>query len=452
MKTGLRIRSLPRDGFLFAAGLRQRDNIVSVNGSDIIDELDFYYHAAQSFLEIEIERNGRYGIVEVERLAGAGMQVDFFENPVNRCTNRCAFCFIDQMPKGLRRSLYVKDEDFKHSFLNGNYITLTSASKEDLKRIASIGLSPIFVSIHATDKDVRTVMLGNKRIPDINQQLSYLADNGIAFHTQIVLCPGINDGKILERTVADLFGYGKSLLSIAVVPVGLTKFRKKPLAPVDKACAADVCQKMEKLSTQMKQRGGVRKLFVADEFFIKADLPIPSTSYYEDYPQIENGVGLVRQLLQEGAKIKRQLRDSRNVRKKNNSLVITARSAYPYLKKVLADISQYTNTIFDIKPVTNHFFGETVTVTGLLTAKDVINTIKQSSSKTLYREAILPKAMFNHEGYTLDGYSSSRISKTVNLKIKIAGSIEEVLGMRNSECGMRNEKKDLLLINRSKVK
>jgi putative radical SAM enzyme (TIGR03279 family) len=328
------------------------------------------------------------------------------------------------MPRGLRRSLYIKDEDFKHSFLNGNYVTLTVASPKDLERIASIGLSPLFISVHATDREIRAVLLGNRRIPDIREQLAFLKDSGIAFHTQIVLCPGINDGAVLHRTVDDLFRCKESLLSIAVVPVGLTRFRKKPLTPVDSKCAVDICREIGAVSERMKARDGVRKLFIADEFFIRAGLPIPRTSYYEDYPQIENGVGLVRQLLQEGAKVKRGLRGRApvGISKKKNSLVITGQSAYPYVKKVLDDIAP-----FDVRPVTNRYFGESVTVTGLLTAADVIKTVRESSTVKKYHEVILPRVMFNHSGYTLDGYSPARIGKSVNLPVKVVETIEEII-------------------------
>jgi len=400
------------------SGLRPRDRVISVNGYDIADELDFYYHGARDFLEIEIERCGRVGTVEAERPPGSALEAEFYEKPVNRCANRCVFCFIDQMPKGLRRSLYIKDEDFKHSFLNGNYVTLTSASPEDLRRIASIGLSPLFVSVHATDMGARAAMLGNRRVPDVRRQLAYLSENGIAFHTQIVLCPGYNDGKVLEQTIKDLFRYGKSLLSIAVVPVGLTRFRKKPLAAVDRQLAADVCNKLEKISDRMRQKEGVRKLFIADELFIRAGLSIPPASYYEDYPQIENGVGLVRQLLQDGANLKRRLQKDVDFR----VLVITGYSAYPFLKKVLADISPN----YDVAAVENNYFGESVTVAGLLTAQDVIKKIKGMSAGKKYREAILPKVMFNHAGYTLDGYSAARIGKSVGMPVRVLSSIEKI--------------------------
>jgi putative radical SAM enzyme (TIGR03279 family) len=428
MRSGIRIKSLDRGGALFSAGLRPRDRVISINGFDIIDELDFFYRCADEILEIEIERNGRFGVVEVERAGGVPLEVEFFEKPVNRCANKCVFCFIDQMPKGLRRSLYIKDEDFKHSFLNGNYVTLASASRGDLERVASIGLSPLYVSVHATDPNVRAAMLGNRRAPDIRGQLAYMRDGGIAFHTQIVVCPGYNDGAVLEKTVRDLLGYGRSLLSIAVVPVGVTKFRKRPLATVDKTMAIDICAGMGELSDRTANPFGERKLFLADELFIKADLPIPPASYYGDYPQIENGVGLVRQLLAEGERLKRQLRKrplAAPGKRKNNSLVLTGRSARPFLQKALAGIAPYVNKTFDIHAVENRYFGETVTVAGLLTATDVIGKAKELIRVKPYGEVILPKAMFNHKGHTLDGYSPSRIGKSINLPVKTAGTVWE---------------------------
>jgi putative radical SAM enzyme (TIGR03279 family) len=431
--SGLMIKSLPRDGLLFASGLRPRDRVLFVNGFDIIDELDFFYRCADVFLEIEIERGGRYGAVEIERSQGIPLDVDFFEKPVNRCVNKCIFCFIDQMPKGLRRSLYIKDEDFKHSFLNGNYVTLASASREDLARVVSIGLSPLYVSVHATDPAVRSAMLGNRRAADIREQLAYLRNNGISFHTQIVVCPGYNDGVVLEETVRDLFNYGNSLLSIAVVPVGVTKFRKRPLVIVDKTCAVDICDRMGEISDRMTRTDGIRRLFLADELFIKAGMPVPPAAYYGDYPQIENGVGLVRRMLAEGEKLKRglyRIRNQHKTRKQRgtkNSLVLTGCSASPFLQKTLRGIAPYVNKNFDVHAVTNHYFGENVTVAGLLTAADVIRKAKSLLAVTPYDELILPKAMFNHAGYTLDGYSLNRIRKSVDLPVRTAGTVKETV-------------------------
>ncbi|MCL2689779.1 MAG: DUF512 domain-containing protein [Chitinispirillia bacterium] len=430
---GLKIRSLPRGGLFFQSGLRPLDRIISINGNAVYDELDFYYHAAEQFLEIEIERGRREGVLEIEREQGSGLEVDFYENPVNHCTNHCIFCFIDQMPPNLRSSLYIKDEDFKHSFLNGNYVTLSSASRGDLQRAADIGLSPLFISVHATDPKVRSVMLGNKHAPDVREQLSFLSKNGIAFHTQIVLCPGFNDGAVLDRTIADLFKFGDNLLSIAVVPAGVTKHKKRPFPQVDKKLALDVCQKMGIVSGKMAKKDGVRKLFCADELFIRANLPIPPRSYYEDYPQIENGVGLARQLLQEASAVKRKLQkgeinnNHRNKHDKKNTLVITGVSAYPYLKKVLDDITPYTAKKFDVQAVENNYFGTSVTVAGLLCAHDVIKKIKESAKKSPLIEAILPKAMFNNRGHTLDGYSADRIGKLTKIPVRVCSSVTDFI-------------------------
>lgn len=271
-----------------------------------IDELDFFYFAAASFLEIEIERGDRLGVVELERPEGSTLEVEFYEKPINRCTNRCVFCFIEQMPRGLRSSLYIKDEDFKHSFLNGNYVTLSSATQQDLERIVSIGLSPLYISVQATDLEIRREMLHNKRAPDIKEQLRFLKDNGICFHTQIVVCPGYNDAEVLDQTIRDLLSYESSLLSITLVPVGLTRFRRLPLEAVDKAKALEIFKQVTVFSDKTALEGQ-RRIFLSDEFYIRAGVAIPPVAYYENYPQIENGIGLVRQLLQNASSLKRKL-------------------------------------------------------------------------------------------------------------------------------------------------
>ncbi|MFW5813271.1 MAG: DUF512 domain-containing protein [Fibrobacterota bacterium] len=425
---GLKIRNISRDSFLYDSGLRSADRILSVNGQQVTDELDFYFFSSQQFLEIELERRGRVGVIELERPLGSPLEVDFHDMPINRCTNRCVFCFIDQMPPGLRSSLYIKDEDLKHSFLNGNYVTLSSATKLDLERIVSIGLSPLFISVHATDPNIRAAMLRNRRAPDIRKQLRFLEENGISFHTQFVVCPGYNDGAVLEKSVEDLFSYGQSLLSIAVVPVGLTRFRKEPLDAVDRQKASEVCEQMGTISDRMAQKNGGRKLFLADEFFIRAGLPIPPASYYEDYPQIENGVGLVRQLLDSAKSLKRKLYRSAPVFRKKRStvLIVTGQSAYTYIKKVVENVDRYVSCDYQVVSVENRFFGNSVTVTGLLAAIDVIRCVKKKSAQFSVSEVILPAVMFNYAGYTLDGYSPQRISRQIKLPVRVSATMEEV--------------------------
>ncbi len=434
-KDGLKIRKLNPDSFLFQMGLRPGDRILAVNGQDVIDELDFYFYAAESYLELEVERRGRLGIFELERPMGCSMEVDFHEKPINKCTNRCIFCFIDQMPKGLRSSLYIKDEDFKHSFLNGNYVTLSSATQQDLERIVHIGLSPLFISVHATDPAVRAKMLRNRKAPSILEQLKYLSDHAICFHTQIVVCPGFNDGEILLQTINDLLKFGKSLLSIAVVPVGLTRFRKEKLLPVSESKAVEICDQVSLVSDLHAKQDGMRRIFLADEFFIRAGKPIPPVSYYEEYPQIENGVGLIRLFLQSQVRLKRKLLSSRGKVDKNGArnLVVTASSAFPFIKRAVEQLSSLLMADYETVCVQNRYFGTSVTVAGLLTASDVITAVRERLRNCHCSAVFLPCVMFNHNGSTLDGYSAERISRLLKLPVKVVSSLEEVAELEEME-------------------
>jgi putative radical SAM enzyme (TIGR03279 family) len=417
----------------FRAGLRAGDTILSVNNETVSDELDFRFHAATQCLRLGAIRRGAPRVVDAERESGSFPEIEFFQQAIRRCANRCVFCFIDQMPPGLRRRLYIKDEDLTHSFLNGNYVTLTNVRAADLKKIASLGLSPLFVSVHATDPLARGRMLGRTRAPAIMDQLRHLRKNGIRFHTQIVVCPGYNDGATLSRTIADLFSLGDSLLSIAVVPVGLTRFRKIPLDGVDRDMARVICARMGSASDRDAARRGVRRLFLADEFYLKAGLPIPSRAYYEDYPQIENGVGLIRQLLDEWRTAKNLAR-SGGIRTNKNAvpgkkyLLMTAVSPFPYiatigkeLMRLRPDVAVYT------APVVNDFFGPSVTVAGLLTARDVIRAARAAATGQRCDRILLPATMFNYAGYTLDGYGPQRLAKEIGIPVQIVRSVAELL-------------------------
>jgi putative radical SAM enzyme (TIGR03279 family) len=440
----MKVKKLSASSPFFLSGMKKGDTIVSINDQIISDELDFHFFSADSVFEVEVVRNSQTKKLVIYRTEGSFSEIEFYENPINCCQNKCIFCFIDQMPKGLRRGLYIKDEDFKHSFLNGNYVTLSGAKPADLEKIALIGLSPIYISVHATDSEVRKRMLGNMRAPDIMGQLQFLKDNGIAFHTQIVVCPGFNDGDILRKSIRDLFSFSESLLSIAVVPVGLTDFRKIKLLPVTKDIAKNICTEMMELSDKQLTFDGLRRLFIADEFFVKADLPLPSRKYYEDYPQIENGIGLLRQLLEEWKQYRKTFKalSVTAVKKRKNCLVITSKSAYPFLKKIIAEalVSQPSYHIeFSLIAVTNQYFGEMVTVAGLLTARDVTRVIKAQKRQKKYDTVILPRIMFNYAGFTLDGYSPERISLNIGIPVKIAGGVQELFtgGMRGICAGKR---------------
>ena len=296
-RPGLHIRFVKHGSPAYKAGLRKGDSIVSVNGERVNDGLEFGFFSARSRATIQAIRGNTRIVCIMLRPSGKAAGVLFREKPILRCGNRCIFCFIDQMPPGFRKSLYVKDEDYRHSFTNGNYITLSHTPRSRLLRIARLGLSPLYVSVHASDSGVRRRMLGNPIAFDIMKQLRFLERRAVRFHTQVVVCPGINDGRVLRKTIQDLLTLKAGLLSIAVVPVGLTRHRKTPLVPVNRADALYICREVSRISDRHAAVEGRRRVFCADEFFIKAKLPIPPKKYYEDYPQIENGVGLVRRIL-----------------------------------------------------------------------------------------------------------------------------------------------------------
>jgi putative radical SAM enzyme (TIGR03279 family) len=416
--SSLRIKSIDVFSQAFRAGLRRGDIIVSIDGHKISDELDFAFFAAKERCAVTVRRNGVVRTITVDRKPGTGPGIEFYDLPIHRCRNRCIFCFIDQMPPGLRRGLYIKDEDFKHSFLNGNYVTLSTAKPADLEKVANIGLSPLYISVHATDRNVRNAMLGNPKAPDIKEQLSFLGSRHIRFHTQIVVCPGHNDKGILVQTIKDLLRFKDTLLSIAVVPVGLTRFRKLPLEPVNADNAMSICKVVGEMSGKDAAVNGHRRLFCADEFFIKAGLPIPARKYYEDFPQIENGVGLVRQFLDLWGKHKKQLQVARKkTARASSAVVVTSVSAFPYVKKTVDEIGErFPGVRLHTLPVENRYFGSSVTVAGLLTASDIIRTVRRFTSNQRTGIVYIPSVVFNYAGYTLDGYSLKRIERTIKIK------------------------------------
>jgi putative radical SAM enzyme (TIGR03279 family) len=427
---GLLIRLVEKGLPGWKAGLRKGDVVLSINSQPVMDEVDFRFGTAQPVSEIQVRRKMVVLTKVLKRPSRALVGVRFADQGVARCSNHCIFCFIDQMPKGLRRSLYIKDEDARHSFANGNYVTLGGMSFEELERICSIGLSPLYVSVHATDPRVRRTMLGNRHIPNIMPQLSFLEKNGISFHTQIVVCPGFNNGVILARSIDDLRSFTRGLLSIAVVPVGLTRYRRNILRHVDRDEARRICSHVMPASEKDRRRYGRRRIFLADEMFLLAGLPIPPRSYYEDYPQIENGVGLVRMLLDEWEKIKHVWKHTRPPARKcsrnGRILIVTSESAFPFQKKIAAQLNGILPGVAaEAFAVRNEFFGGKVTVAGLLTGKDIIKQVK--AMKTRWNRIVLPGIIFNSRGHTLDGYSAERIRKSLGVRIAVVHSLEELV-------------------------
>ncbi len=405
------------------AGISVKDRIIAVNGEEVGDVLDFLFLSEGEGFRLTLKDvSGRLRTAKIEKRPGEPSGLHFPPLHIRRCRNRCIFCFVDQMPNGLRKSLYIKDDDYRASFLYGNYITLSNFTSSDRKRIMRQRLSPLYISVHATEPGLRSFILGNPNAPDIMEEMRRLASAGIRMHTQIVLCPGINDGPQLERTVNDLAGLYPHVMTAAVVPVGLTIHRKGlfPLKTFTRQHAAQVTALIEGLGRQFMKRLGTRFVFCSDELYIKGGSVIPSALFYEDFSQIENGVGMVAWFMREA----RRVRIPSSVRPMSITLV-TGFSFHPILKSVIHGLSRIKGLRTRLIAVKNRFFGPSVTVAGLLTGRDIIESLR---GKRLGDVLILPRDAVREEGDELiDGTTLREIEETLSVKISLAEGFRDVV-------------------------
>jgi len=349
------IKSVKKNSIAKSLGLESGDFLLTVNDKEIIDYLDYKFEISDEYIELEIlKKNGQVEIYEIEKDENDDLGIVFEEELIDkpkRCQNKCIFCFMDQLPKKVRPTLVFKDDDYRLSFFTGNYVTLTNCSEEEIKRIIRYHLSPINISVHATDTKVRETMLNNKKAGNILKYIKMLRTGGIEINAQIVLCKGINDGEILEKTIKDLIEFNP--LSISIVPVGLTKYREGlfKLELFKKQDYRNVIAQIEKYQKN--------KVYLSDEFYLAGEVELPSYEYYDEFPQIENGVGLTREFLHNFKKQK--------IANKNVSIAC-GKLIYPIIKDCFPDVKVY--------PITNYFFGENITVTGLITGSDLIKNLK----------------------------------------------------------------------------
>ncbi len=401
-------------------GIKAGDKLHAVNGNEISDVLDYRFYLTDSRVKLTLSRDEVFYEVEIlkEMYADIGLEFETYLMDKKRsCRNRCIFCFIDQLPCGMRDTLYFKDDDSRLSFLMGNYITLTNLSEQDIDRIIKMHISPINVSVHTTNPKLRVKMMHNKRAGEVLSYLKTLADAGIVLNTQIVLCKGINDGAELERTMFDLAKLGVE--SCSVVPSGLTKFREKlyPLEPFAPDECADVIKQVEAFAESCRQKYGRRIFFCGDEFYIKSGTPFHGEDYYEGYPQIENGVGMITSMKSE---FDFALEDAQTEVNKTVS-VATGYAAYDFIRS-LADKAQQAvkGLTVNVYKIRNDFFGENITVAGLLTGRDII---AQLSGKSLGQKLLLPKVMLRADGdLTLDDMTAAQMEAVLNTKIEFTES------------------------------
>jgi putative radical SAM enzyme (TIGR03279 family) len=395
-------------------GWRPGDEILAINNNTLHDVIDFRFYSSEEHITVTIRRGDQIADFEIEKDADEPLGVDFKDilfDGVRLCGAHCIFCFVEQLPRGLRESLYLKDDDFRLSFLHGNFITLANLSENDLQRIVMQRLSPLYVSVHTTDHKLRERMLGRKA-PDILAQIDFLARGRIELHTQIVLCPGINDGDYLFRTIEDLAARYPTVQSVAIVPVGLTAYRrnKTPIGSVDAQYSIRLLDIVKQKQKRFLVEKGTRLVWAADEFYLCAGRPVPKSSAYEGFPQIENGVGLVRTFKDSAARAKRII--SSALPKPMSVSIATGKLAAPLIEEWIKTL-HVENLRVQVIPIENTLFGSTVTVAGLLAGRDIID---QLSDRDLGDVVFIP-SVATRDGVFLDDVSLNEVSSAVGCQV-----------------------------------
>lgn len=422
------------------AGIQREDRLAAINGADITDILDYYeWMASDSVLLKVIKPDGEVWEIAIDKEPGEDLGLVFEQPLLDRqrgCANQCIFCFVDQLPPHVRASLQVKDDDWRLSFLMGNYITLTNLSEKDVRRILDKRLGPLYVSVHTTNPALRDHMLGSKRGGRVLSYLEAFSKAKLPVHCQIVLCPGYNDGPELTRTLRDLYRLRGSIQSVSVVPVGLTGFRQglTPLRTFSPGDAAAVTAQVEAHQVEFAAESGSAFVFLADEWYLKSEKPFPPLEAYEDFPQLENGVGLCVLFLSE-------IREAMEARGAAQSpwqklTLITGVSAYPVLKDVIEEMEVRYGCILQLVAIPNTFFGGAVTVAGLVTGGDILS---QLSGLDPGQKVLLPRVMLRRgEAVFLDDMTLTELERALKVPVEVVpvtgvALLDGVLGPINPE-------------------
>lgn len=433
----VRIAGVKKDSIAEEIGLQAGDYILSFNGEKIVDILDYKFNEAEEEITLTIEhKNGQIEIYEIEKEEYDELGIEFESELIDKphsCRNQCIFCFMEQLPPKVRKTLIFKDDDYRLSFFTGNYITMTNMKEEDIDRIIRYRISPINISIHATDEAVRCRMLNNRFAGKVLRYLDKLYEAGIAMNTQIVLCKGINDGKILENTIQDLSRYGECMKSICIVPVGLSKFRtgKYPLEPLDKQDARQTIEIVEKYQQQLKKKYHTRMVYVADELYLKAGKEIPDYKAYEDFNQLENGVGMLALFEHEWKSAMQKLEKKMHTKKhqqylmnKKQITVVTGKITEAFVKhKVQLLQEKLPSMQVEVVGIENYYFGHNITVTGLVTGTDIITCLlqKKEEGMELGDYLIIPSVMLKEdEPIFLDDCRLEEVQKQLQIPVVVS--------------------------------
>ena len=398
-------------------GLQVGADVVKINGRPVRDIIDYRFLVAEENIEMEVRRDGETVIYEVEKDFDDHLGLGFEDIKIRHCGNDCPFCFVDQNPEGMRAGVYFRDEDFRLSFLSGHYVTLTNLSKRDMDRIVRQRLSPLYVSVHATEREVRKFLFGVKHEDRLLEKLEFLTQHDIEIHTQIVLCPEINDGPILKKTIWDLAKFLPNLKSISIVPVGLTKHRKglTPLKPVTRDYAKKLIKIAENYAKEFQKNIGEYFVYPSDEFYILAGEPLAPTERYDGFYQKENGVGMVRHLLDEF-----EYQKTRFPKKLSNpfkATFVTATLASGIMQDtIIPGLNLVENFQANLEVIVNKFYGSSIGITGLLTGQDIY---KHLLSKEWSSKVFLPANCLNEKKIFLDDWTIDELSDKLNCQVVV---------------------------------
>ncbi len=423
------VKSVEKGSLAEKCGILPSDIIISVNGNNISDVLDYRYYITEKKLSLLVHRGPELITFEISKGEYDDIGLDFetfLMDKKHTCKNKCIFCFIDQNPRGMRETIYFKDDDSRLSFLLGNYITLTNLTDADIDRIIKMRLSPVNISVHTTNPELRCKMMNNKNAGKTLDYIKRLADADISINAQIVLCKGVNDGKELKRTLYDLEKYFPALASVAIVPSGLTKYREGlfPLEPFTKEDARRVISEITEYSEDFLKRHSSRIAFCSDEFYLKAELPLPDEDFYEGYPQLENGVGMITSMKAEFLCELEYLKEDYDAGIERKCSIATGEAAYDFIKELVSALEavcpSFKCNVYKIK---NHFFGDNITVAGLVCGCDLKEQLKE---EPLGEFLALPSVMLRDEGDKfLDDMTLGELEKALGVKIKTSLSTGE---------------------------
>ena len=427
------VRYVLPDSIAAEIGFEAGDALVSINGQAPRDLIDYQFLCADEYLELEVlDAKGRSHQIEIEKDFDEDLGLEFdaavFDGLI-QCNNRCPFCFIDQQPPGMRDTLYLKDDDYRLSFLYGSYLTLTNLPPKEWDRIAQLRLSPLYVSIHATEPEVRIRLLKNPRAGQILDQLRWFAKHRLQIHAQVVVCPGINDGEHLDRTLKDLAQFHKgempTVASIAVVPVGLTRFRpaEDELIPVTPDKAREVIDQVQVLQNKFQQQYGSTVAWLADEWFLVAGAELPPESHYEDYPQIGNGVGSIRQFLKEFHKAAKRL--PRQVTPPRRLTWVVGNAVERAFQPLLKRLNQVEGLTVEMVALNSEYWGQQITVTGLLTGTDLLQVLRD---RDLGDAVLIPSLMLKHgDTCFLDDMTLKALAQQLAAPLLVVTDVENLL-------------------------